>query len=350
MKKSMILFLFLKLLIITTEFDKIEIIFKGKCEDKKAKTGACLYIMPNYDSKNHNKYAIFDKCGKNEHCDDKYNAGICIDNHFYEKIKIGKSCNYDQDCETGSCVSNKCTAAKEGEKCSVIITCELGLYCPYQNSNEPKCIKLAKEKEKPDKTECIGGLGLDKDGKCAKYGSIDDGKELGDGDELLCKSGLSHSTEDRKTVCDSIDIEPECNENGIKTKGKWKDGTLIENGCITEEDYLGNKIHYHPKYSKLMSKFYEDFLEGYKDLDLNKINSNEKYSEWTNGWKPKTKEKWFLYHYATHLKAAGIIDSDGNVIKDKKCEYEFIMKNNLLHSNFINLNTIILALIVLLLF
>ena len=63
--------------------------------------------------------------------------------------------------------------------------------------------------------------------------------------------------------------------------------------------------------------------------------------------KSKYKEKYILYEYATHLKAAGIIDSDGNVIKDKKCEYEFIMKNYL-HSNFIKLNTIILALFVLL--
>ena len=349
MKKSMILFLFLKLLIITTEIDPISIIFKGKCEDKKAKTGACLYRMNNYDLQNHNKYAIFDKCGKSERCDDDYSAGICIDNNLYERRKIGKSCNYDQDCETGSCVSNKCTAAKEGDKCSDI-NCEPGLFCPRQYSNEPKCTKYAKEQEKPDKTECIGGLVLDKDGKCAKYGSIDVGQELGSGDELLCNSGLSHLTENgSKIICDSIDTDPECKENGIKTKGKWKDGTPIDNDyqCVTQEDYSGNKIHYHPKYSKLRSKFYADFLEGYKNLDLNKINSNEKYSEWTDGLKSKYKEKYILYEYATHLKAAGIIDSDGNVIKDKKCEYEFIMKNYL-HSNFIKLNTIILALFVLL--
>ena len=355
MKKSMILFIFLKLfIVIITKIDPINIIFKGICEDKKAKTDACLYIMNNYDSNNHVKYAIFDKCGKNEHCSDEFtSAGICIDNDFYETRKIGKSCNYDQDCETGSCVSNKCTAAKEGEKCSNI-ACEPGLYCPYEFSitNEPKCTKLAKESEKPDKTRCIEGLELDKDGKCAKYGSIEDGKELGDGDELLCKSGLSHDKLDESsnsyiTVCDSIETDPECNENGIKTKGKWNDGTLIEGGCRTRENYSGNKIHYHPDYSKLRSKFYAEFLEDYKDLDLNKINSNEKYSSWLDGMKSKTKEKLRLYHYATHLKAAGIIDSDGKVIKDKKCEYEFIMKNAL-HSNYIKLNSIILALIVLL--
>ena len=347
MKKSMILFLFLKLLIITIEISDIDIIFKGKCEDKKAKTDACLYKLNNYDSQKHVKYAIFDKCGKNEHCDFNYNsAGICIDNDLYETRKIGKSCNYDQDCETGSCASNKCTAAKEGDKCSDI-SCESGLHCPHEFSIEPKCTKLAKENEKPDKTKCIGGLGLDKDGKCAKYGTVEDGNELGDGDELICKSGLSHGTATLTTICDSIEIEPECNENGLKTQGKWKDGTPILFGCSKEEDYSGNKIYYNTEYSKLRSKFYAEFLEDYNDLDLNKINSNEKYSSWEDGMKSKTKEKLTLYYYATHLKAAGIIDSDGKVIKDKKCEYEFMMKNNL-HSNYIKLNTIILALIVLL--
>ena len=346
MKKSMLLFIFLKLLIITTEIDTIDMIFKGKCEDKKAKTDACLYKLYDYDSKNHNKYAIFDKCGKKEYCDDDFDGtGICIDNISYERRKIGKSCNYDQDCQSGSCVSNKCTAAKEGDKCSDI-SCESGLYCPRYYTNEPKCTKFATEGEKPDKTSCISGLVLDKDGKCAKYGSVDDGKEIG-GDELICKSGLSHATTTSTTICDSIEIEPECNENGLKTQGKWKDGTPILLGCSTQEDYSGNKIYYNTEYSKLRSKFYAEFLEDYNDLDLNKINSNEKYSSWKDGMKSKTHEKWILYQYATHLKAAGIIDSDGKVIKDKKCEYEFIMKNYL-HSNYIKLSTIILALIVLL--
>ena len=120
--------------------------------------------------------------------------------------------------------------------------------------------------------------------------------------------------------------------------------SLLLGSLVNSESF---SISFGVKYSKLTTKLYTNFLEDYNDLDLDKINSNEKYSNWKDGWKSKTKEKWKLYQYGNHLKAAGIIDSDGKVIKDKKCEYEFMMKNYL-HSNYIKLNTIIRALIVLL--
>lgn len=345
MKKSMILFIFLELLIITKEEDMIDLIFQGKCEDKKAKTKACMYNMHNYDDKNHNKYSLFNKCGKGQICDDEFG---CTKGE-YEKLKIGKSCNYDQDCETNSCKSNKCTAAKENEKCYPI-SCETGLIC-YYNGDNYKCVKPAIEGQKAEKTECMPGLGEDKEGKCVKYGTVKDGDQIG-GNEFICNSGLSHPKYDDKlgfiTICDSIDIEPVCDkDNTIKAEGKWKDGTAIKYGCTTREDYNGKEIYYHPNYSKLKTTFFTEFLKGYEDLDLDKINSNEKYSSWLDGMKSETREKWYLYRYATHLKAAGLIDSDGKVVGDKKCEYEFFMKKYG-KSNFMKLNTIILAIIALL--
>ena len=119
MKKYMILFLFLQLIIIKAD-DSIDIIFQGKCEDDKAKTGACMYELNDYDSKGNTKYALFDKCGKGEKC---LGYEMCLEN--FEKRKIGKSCNYNKDCITNYCVSNKCTAAKEGDKCDGI-SCESG--------------------------------------------------------------------------------------------------------------------------------------------------------------------------------------------------------------------------------
>ena len=342
MQKSMILLLFLQLIIIKAD-NSINIIFQGKCEDDKAKTGACMYELDDYDSKGHTKYALFDKCGKGEICN---GYEMCLEK--FEKRKIGKSCNYDEDCTTNYCVSNKCTAAKEGDKCDGI-SCESGLTCYYSydssNNYNTKCVKRSKEGEKLDKNECMNYLKVDKDGKCAKYGTVDDKNEIPSiSSSLLCKSGLAHEKTDEKTwvtttICDSIEEEPVCDEHGLKKEGKWSDGSSIKDGCDVEEDYTGKEIAYNTKYSKLKSKLYADFLEDYKDLDLDKINND--------GMKWKTKEKWILYEYATHLQAAGIIDSDGKVVKDKKCEYEFIMKNYL-HSSFIKFNTIILAMIALL--
>jgi hypothetical protein len=335
MKKYMILLIFLKFLIINAD-SSIDIIFKGKCEDDKSKIGACMYEINNYDLKDHDKYSIFDKCGKGEKC---IGYEMCVKDFTEKKRKIGKSCNYNEDCLTNSCVSNKCVAAKEGDKCDNI-SCDSGLTCydSYENNNYiSKCVKPAKEGEKEEKTNCMGGLIADKDNKCVKYGTIEDKGEIGYL-EFICKSGFAHHTSDGSYICDSIDVEPECDEHGIKKEGKWSDGTAIKTGCMTKEDYTGKKISYSP-YSKLRTKLYEEFLKDYKDLDLDKMNSDGKKWNW------KTREKFILYQNGHHLKAAGIIDSEGKVVK--KCEYEFIMKNYL-HSNFIKLNTIIIAMIALL--
>ena len=347
MKKYMILLIFLKLLIVKSEDN---FIFKLKCEDDKAKTGACMYYLSDYDSNGHDKYALFDKCGKGEKCDIYY--GVCMEN--LELRKIGKSCNYDEDCITGLCSSNKCTAAKEGEKCnSDYSSCERGLGCIYDSNNNYKCVKLVKQDEKIEKGKprCMDGLETDKDDKCVKYGTVDDKTEIGfSSSSLICKSGFAHEKYDEhgyptSRICDSIKTEPVCDEKGLKTKGKWSDDTEIENGCMIGEDYTGAKKGYS-QYSNLKSKLFADFLEDYKDLDLDKLNTNEKYASWFDGMKAKTYEKWLLYKNANELRAAGIIDSDGKVIKDKKCEYEFLKKY--LDSYYIKLNTIILALIALL--
>lgn len=341
MKKSMILLLFLELIISgKSDFDidiDTDFIFKAKCEDNKAKTGQCLYSI--HDTKKDSyEYAIFDKCGKGKKCIEE---GICL--KYPDKIKNGKSCNYDEDCSSRSCINKKCVAAKEGEKCDSV-GCEPGLTCYIDNKNGVrKCAIPAKEGTKPENTYCMEGLLRDNDDKCAKYGILDDGSELKTGNEELCKSGLSHRNKDYKTICDSIETDPICEGSVIKTKGKWKDGTEIGDydSCDRKTDYNGVEKFYY-RNSKLQSKLYGEFLEAYKDLDLDKINSKEG-SYWLSG---KVNEKYLLYKYAPALEAAGIINSEGKVVNDKKCEYEFMIKH--LHSSFIKLKTIIIAMIVLL--
>lgn len=314
-------------------------IFKAKCENDKAKNGACYFSI--YDTKKDSyEYAIFDKCGKGKYC---VEGGLCI--KPLEQIKNGKKCNYDNDCSSGSCINKKCSGAKEGEKCYDSTNCEAGLICYSDSNGVQKCVKPAKEGTKPENTRCMDGLLVGDDEKCVKYGTLDDGSELKNvRDELLCKSGLAHSDKNNKYICDSIDTEPICEDKNIlKTKGKWKDGTELGNNyyCLGETDYNGVEKFYY-KYSKLQSKFYGEFLEAYKDLDLDKINSKEG-SYWLSG---KVNEKYLLYQNAPALEAAGIINSEGKVVSDKKCEYEFMLKH--LHSSFIKLKTIIIAMIALL--
>ena len=347
MKKYMILLIFLEFVLINS--DDYSFIFKSKCEDTKSKAGACSYDIQ--DSKGNIEHALFNKCGKGKKC----YKGVCMESLKYRKY--GESCNYDNDCLTNYCKNNKCDVAKENEKCNNGIFCGTGLYCSSSGLiNEKKCAKLAKETTKADNTYCMAGYAKDKDDKCTKYGTIEDGDDLEGGDDLLCKSGLSHyNTDKKKTVCDSIKTDPQC-KNGIVTKkGEWNDGTPIDydRDCESETDYKGTEIEFYG-ISKLQSKFYGEFLDFYKDLNLDQINSEDKYASSdnyelidTNKIKWKAIEKYQLYIYAPGLQAVGIIDSEGNVVDDKKCEYDYLIKNYL-HSGFIKLKTIFIALIFLL--
>ena len=318
-----------------------EEIFQAKCPDDKTKTNACAFKNQLVSGTTTNtEFLIFKKCGKGEKCDYE-RRHICIDKEGFKQRKNDKSCNYDNDCLSLKCISNKCTVKKEGETCyssSGLYSCEAGLIChTYSDSStERKCVKpVLTAGTKPEHTECGKGLEQDADQKCQKYGTIEDGKKTGD--PLLCKSGLAHVSTDGY-ICDRIDTEPTCDERGVLTKGKWAKGDeipLTDAGCKHATDYNGNKVHYY-KYSKLQSKLYEEFLEDYDDLDLEDLNSKDKYAyadEFKDMLKWKTKKKYLLYENAPALQAAKLIDSDGKVESDKKCEYEFIMKNVLSSSN-----------------
>ena len=345
MKKYMILFL-LNFIIINSD-TSYQTIFNSKCEDIKAKSGACRYTL--VDSKGNVEYALFDKCGNGKKCGEN---GVCEEGLKLRKYK--ESCNYDEDCVTGSCKNNKCEVAKENDECEDII-CGPGLGCIYQSNNVYKCVKLANENSKPGtNTKCMAGFKTDKEGKCTKLGSFEDGYELESGNRLLCHSGLSHlSTAKSKIICDSLESEPECKDGVIIKNGSWKDGTTIERGnCQKGTDYKGTDKEYYG-YSKLQSKFYGEFLDEYNKLNLDKINSDDKYlsSENENLFSlnklnKKAYEKYQLYENAPALQAAGLIDSEGKVVDDKKCEYDYFIKY--LNSGFIKLKTIFIAMIILL--
>lgn len=386
-------------------------IFKAKCPDEKTKTNACFFKNTVGEGANtKTEYLIFKKCGNGEKCDYE-GKGICIDGEGLKKRKNGKSCNYNQDCLSGYCNSNKCGGLKKGDVCKSNEVrpekpCDSGLVCKDDSSpgtkNEIRCIEpILTAGTKPEHTQCGDGLLVDPEGKCQKFGTIEDGEKTSNA--LLCKSGISHPKggDANYDICDRIDTEPKCgeDESGAKkviTAGKWAKGGDIpvgSGGCKDDEDYNGKTIYYY-QYSKVKSKLYEEFLEDYEDLDLEELNTKDKYAVYSSdydddpysGYGPsgddplggddgddggrrlrrlsgdeevstaglsakvkwKTKKKYLLYDNAEELQAAGLIDSDGKVVSDKKCEYEFIMKN-VLSSNNTKVGFLVLALFALLL-
>ena len=325
-------------------------IFQAKCPDDKSKAKYCAFShQAGTEESPKTEFLIFKKCGKGEKCEENL-GGICIGDPFKLR-KNGKSCNYDQDCLSELCISNKCGGKKENEVCGDTDdyedndeSCEPGLTCnrvsDEADNTEKKCVKLVLTAgTKPDHTKCGEGLRTDAEGKCQKFGTIADGEKTSQIEvNKLCKSGLAHQKADTDYfICDRIDTEPICDENGMKTPGKWANGDAIpieEGGCYHAVDYNGKDIYYY-KYTQLQSKLYEDFLEDYEDLDIEKLNTEDKYAnlDFKGMLKWKTKKKYLLYQNAPALLAAGLIDNDGKAVKDKKCEYEFIMKNVLSSSN-----------------
>ena len=365
MKNYWIVLIFLRFLIIKgqgyEDSDDIKI-FRAKCEDDKAKTGACMYELTTDYEKNIKEYAIFDKCGKGKHCIQENDYYQCLKKEYFKLRKSGQSCNYHEDCYSNSCVSNKCTLASEGERCDSkhgYIGCKAGLYCGQGPDDREiyKCYKYAKEGEDGSKNNCLPGLLIDIDNKCRKYGTLDDGQKVPSYSNLLCKSGYNILTsKDGETfyICASLTTDPTCSkgdvssEGKVSTKGEWSDKSEIpvNTPCMHATDYTGAHIYYY-KQSKLQTKLFQDLLEDYNDLDLDEINSDETIESFTEGFKWKTYEKWLVYKNAPVLYAAGLIDSEGKRKDNKKCEYDFVIKN-VLSSHFIKLNTLIIIMIALL--
>ena len=324
-----------------SDYGKVDYMGLAKCPDDKTKTKACAFI---HSEGTNVQFLIFDKCGKGKKCDYK-DTNMCIPT--VNKRKNGQSCNYNEDCLSGSCISGECGGLGEGQDCSGTSgigrkACGSGLYCTsYTESSTTKykCSKaiLSVGTQVTETSTCGIGYLPDKDGKCQKFGSIADGSELGDADDKLCQSGYSHSlaSDSSKTICDSITTEPTCKSDHSLEGGKWKNGDSIAGDCDQYTLSDSTSKDYNP-YITLKSTLYQEFLEEYEDLDLEEINTDDKYGGFyikenldfnNNNLKWKVYKKYLLYEHAEELLATGLIDKEGEIADDKDCEYNFILKN-----------------------
>ena len=164
------------------------------------------------------------------------------------------------------------------------------------------------------------------------YGTLDNGKETS-AMEFACKSGLAATRSDGVKICDTLKTEPQCSVDTDTTALDWTLTSNAETGdcsCVTDMD--GKDICYVERYSTHVQKIFDNYLEEYNDLDLEKINSEEKYVTGSNEvldgkipWKMR-KASIILENYVG-LQKAGIIDEEGEPKDDKDCEFEFIIKH-----------------------
>ena len=105
-----------------------------------------------------------------------------------------------------------------------------------------------------------------------------------------------------------------------------------DDNCIKIIDSEGKELFYYELGSKLKSVLQENFIEELEQLDTDKINSEDEYcsrdNELYDRYKLKWKalEKYLLYDYSFIFETSGLIDSEGEVMEDKECEYDFLIK------------------------
>ena len=319
-------------------------IFNAKCPDDKTKTNACSFV---HTEGLITQTLIFNKCGSDKSCkinNDGY--GICTPN--IKLRKNGQSCNYNEDCKSLTCKSNECSGVSENGACGPLpgFYCGAGLFCD-DSTNICKKVVYSADGDVSDK---ICGYGLVQVGtKCKKFGSVADG-EIGDANGLACKSGLSR-TDGTNYICDSITTDATCTST-TSADATWSKGGTAAIECATSTSTLVGTAVFYPKKTKLQSTLYASFLEDYEDLDLEEINTEDKYvttanydpdDEFGTYLKWKTKKKFIIYKNAPRLVAAGIMNSEGEAADDKDCEYDFIIKN--LSDNYLNISGILIAIL-----
>ena len=168
---------------------------------------------------------------------------------------------------------------------------------------------------------------------CFKFGSLDVGKETSD--YMACKSGIISDVSSE--VCDYLEKEPVCTNGVITQSGKWRYAGIRDERtspvtCELVVNSKGEKVSFFSEGSQLKSKIFADFLEEFNELDIEELNMEDKYASADNSQVSKYKVKWkllkkyLIYSYAEPLRAADIIDDEGEIQEDKDCEFEFVMK------------------------
>lgn len=315
-----------------------------KCSSEKPKSpGVCALKRKSENSKYYKtEWIIFSKCEKNKYC-------LQYDDSLYscqEGIKYrlkDEKCIYDEECIDGFCKSNYCTDRCDGH-------CEKGQKCEEDGDNYLcKDISLPGEEcgyipgSKYENTCSFFSIILNDymvevgsnclNNKCVEIGSLKDGAYCGYQGGLLCNSGIEF-----EDTCISLEEEQEmyCNQKSISVRANGFD-EVIECDCVL--NFLGNKV---PELDFGKTFLFQKLMEEYEKINKKSYKNDDKHVL-------KFKEYLILYEYYDLFLVEGIITIKGKVEKEKKCEYDFIMK--MLSSSYSpKLNLIIFILFFLLLF
>lgn len=318
-----------------------------ECSKDKPKSDICaLEVKENVNDTS--KYIIKKVCGRNYRCtQDAINLNMfgCVDKIMPKEI--GEKCQYNEECHTKLCKSGKCEGLEENAKCGtkdVVGYCGHGLAC---SKKENKCKKLI-ESEKAgcleDDLRCQFGYKCNvidsKDpnkNRCVKLGSIKKGDFASN--EMVCETGLMY-----KNICVSVKTDGTCNADN-KCVGLELDGAKYDDQakyCVT--GVLGKNDKENKNYcplTKTKEARYKEYMKEFDKVGTEKINKDKKtfYDDGVTRYslgKPELYDLDLLYYNSENFLAQGVINNDGEINKDKKCEMNSILQFLASNRNTIN--------------
>ena len=155
-----------------------------------------------------------------------------------------------------------------------------------------------------------------------------------------CESGQAATNkDDSQNYCDRLKSAPTCaaeddiddNEGSVNLEWTYTSNYKKE-FCSCEKDVTGKDKCYVNGYSPYHEKIFNNFMEEYNELDIEKINTEEKYY-WNDNTNLNKKLKWkalkrlIILENQAELYAGGYINEEGEAAEDKDCEFEFILKH-----------------------
>lgn len=282
---------------------------------------------------------IYDDCSKDEKCRKEG------DGHYYctkvtKRREIDESCNYDADCVSGKCSSNKCSGKGDGKECDFDNECENGYSCALV-SGKNQCTKLLKSGATCTGTSAKCGYALTcYDGKCVKWGSISNGNKAND--PKLCESGrLNQADKTCYEIKDHYDCEehPEVSTTDISIKPSGTKKISCDQSEIPGPDGKFRRVPSESPYQTTAFKEFIKELEKVKPYDdLYDKKPNYFSRVFANN---EIKQKYAVYENAIELMKMGLIDKDGKILN--KCEYRFYMKHKL-SSKYLNIKNLLIIL------
>ena len=282
--------------------------------------------------------------------------------------KIGEDCGVNEECYTGMCSFEKCTAIENDEDCTAENdptnpekVCNPGNWCfEYDSINHLyKCVPYVGEGGLYDQTDgklCKIGLAPRPDytlfDKCTKYGSLGDGTNSPD--PILCQSGFSIGYDNEEVVygdnskikCFSMVEDKPCEYDSNDGEYYCKpivDGLDIYVVEIKVKCNNYNNFYVCP-YTSGKEKVFKEYISLLNGINIDEVYEDEHKFHSLGYGDNKLSQAYQKFINFDHLYYLGIIDENGEITKEKKDIWEFFWRIN--NSKKINLSYIFFLLLI----